>query len=214
MGFSALNVFLGLGVAWFSGPITEAIASGVTWLSTFVSSYLFWFATHRPGGIKLHPPLSSMISQGGLWYVSVGSSLCASLYESYMLHVLVMIVGVSITVRGPAFLGQVVRVAYFPFSLPSRLMWLACGIQFRVTRWLWQKMKGSQYEAYHLAISCLLFMPVLLTLPTTVWYTFFVCGLDATFRVLGTFVMSNGIKMLAHIALPSLLRVKQDHTSP
>ncbi len=148
-------------------------------LSGFAASQLWWFASSNPAGVKLHPQLSSALSIAGLWYIATARDVCVALRnvsvrgydgEEYnVLHGVVLLVGILTALRGPHVLGRATGLLTLPITLASAAMYHTARAHLWLTGLLWHFMREDG-SAYKLALSCLLFMPVVLTLPTTLWY--------------------------------------------
>jgi hypothetical protein len=178
----APQLVLGLALIALSDPLVTH--AGLTWarLASLVEENLAWFATHTPAGVKLHPQLSSFLSDVGLRYIATVRMACVVVTEKYF-SLLVVTVGALTMVRGPEVLGRAAGLMLLPLSLAAAVMWYAGRAHFRLMKRLWRWMRDEAGSAYQLALSCLLFMPVLLTLPTMIWYSAFVCGLGAAAEV-------------------------------
>lgn len=86
-----------------------------------------------------------------------------------MFHGLVLLVGILTAMKGPQVLGRAMGLLTLPITLASAAMYHTARAHLWLTGLLWRFMREDG-SAYKLALSCLLFMPVVLTLPTTLWY--------------------------------------------
>ncbi len=173
------DLMAGTGVALLARPIVTFGSLLLAHLSGFAASQLWWFASSNPAGVKLHPQLSSAFSMAGLWYIASARDVCVALgnvsvrgyngEEYNVFHGVVLLVGILTALKGSHVLGRAAGLPTLPITLASAAMYHTARAHLRLTGLLWRYML-EEGSAYKLALSCLLFMPVVLTLPTTLWY--------------------------------------------
>lgn len=173
------NLLAGSAVALLAGPIVTMGSLFWAHVSSFSTSQLWWFGSSNPAGVKLHPQLSGALSMAGLWYIAMARSACVALRDASLVghdageynafHGLVVLVGILTGLKGPRVLGRAVGLLTLPITLASAAMYHTARVHVWLTGLLWRFMREDG-SAYKLALSCLLFMPVVLTLPTTLWY--------------------------------------------
>ena len=179
LGIVTLNVALGSVVVLLTRPVVAFGSFVWTETSTFTAAQLEWFATSKPAGVKLHPQLSQALSLIGLQYISIVRAVCVALQgassfsyngvEYNVFHGVVFMLGVLTALKGPHVLSRGVGLLTVPITLASVAMYKAARFHLWLTGLFWRFMREDG-SAYKLALSCLLFMPVVLTLPTTIWY--------------------------------------------
>lgn len=185
----------GLGIALISGRVSvkDYIGDCLQSIQMFLLHQMDWFETARPSGVKLHKLSCLVLSSAGTIYTLAISKLYVFLESLKIFDLALLLLGAVLIVFG---LRHGLRVAYSfaivvtsPISFMAMIAESAAKLHLTLVRNLWQSMRGnicssflqSSYchdcdmdaSPYELAISCLLFMPVILTLPTMLWYCYF-----------------------------------------
>lgn len=165
----------------------------------FIVNQLIWFGTAKPAGVKLHIGLSQALSQVGLGYADAISRLVFYLGERGFFDVFLLSLGVIFFAtgsrRGHACLHAMLWVLLAPMSIPAMFARWLVRTHVVLSGVLWRAMRGISYptilerfdislgkgqqgviesSGYHLTLACLLFVPLILTLPTVAWYSVFV----------------------------------------
>ena len=180
--------------------VGTAIVLGASYIVSFVSYLwtavgalsavqLVWYATAKPAGIKLHPQLTALLSNSFLWYLSTVRRLLERSHASHWLSWKVsgfsnfLVIGVGVvTVFNPRAVGRALGAVTLPVTVASAAMVVVVRGHVALTSALWRYMREDG-SSFHLAMSCLLFMPVVLTLPTTLWYGVAICGMGGVAEV-------------------------------
>lgn len=186
-----------LGLAILSGrtSIKIHIATCLTSIRDLLLYELGWFKTARPGGVKLHENLCIFFSTAGAVY-TLGISKMYGVIESVGLFdaclLLVSAISICFGLRnGLRTACSLLKALISPISFPGMFADIVMNLHLTLVQILWCTMRGSACpeirwtfgaqqvnigsSQYHLAI--LLFMPVLLTIPTTLWYGYFFSSL-------------------------------------
>lgn len=183
-----------MGLAILSGRtrIKNHIATCLASIRDLLLYELDWFKTARPGGFKLHEYLCIFFSTAGTVY-TLGISKMYGVLDSVGLFdaCLLLVTAISICFglrKGLRTVSSLLKALISPISFPGMFADIVMNLHLTLVQILWYTMRGSSYpeiwwtfgdqqvnvvtSQYHLAT--LLFMPVLLTLPTTLWYGYFV----------------------------------------
>lgn len=172
-------------------------------LYDFIVDQLIWFESAKPAGIKLHIGLSQALSQVGLGYTEAVRKIVIYLGERGIFDVYLLCLGVIFFAagsrRGHACLRETLNVVLAPVSVPAMFAQWLVRTHVLLSRILWRAMRGTSYPSilehldiglgkdredvivsslYHITLACLLFVPLILTLPTVAWYSIFVCILN------------------------------------
>jgi len=182
------SVVVGIAIVLGASSIVSFVSYLWTAVGALSAVQLVWYATAKPAGIKLHPQLTALLSNSFLWYLSTVRRLLEFSHASHwpwnyvsLWNLLVIGVGV-VTVFNPRAVGRALGVVTLPVTVASAAMVVVVKGHVGLTSALWRYMRedGSSFQ---LAMSCLLFMPVVLTLPTTLWYGVAICGMGGVAEV-------------------------------
>lgn len=183
-----------MGLAILSGrtSIKIQIATCLASIRDLLLYEIDWFKTARPGGIKLHEYLCIFFSTAGTVYTLVISSMYGVLESMGLFDACLLLVSaISICFglrKGLRTACSLLKALISPISFPGMFADVVMNLHLTLVQILWCTMRGSacpevwwtfgaqqvniDTSQYHLAT--LLFMPVLLTVPTTLWYGYFV----------------------------------------
>jgi len=184
-----------LGVAMVFGrvPLKNYGGKLICAVSNFLVDQLEWFQTARPMGVKLHFGLSNAYSVFGLQYLSYVSNVFSYLEHLGTFDIITWLVVLVSFVLGLEYGLQAVSLCITLFLTPLAVLnFLAShmvSLHLMISNRLWQAIRGKSrpfeifqffqgsvhgVSGYELTFACLLFMPAILTLPTTLWYGIFV----------------------------------------
>ena len=186
-----LGCVVGLIVVFERIWIKKSIAACLEGIRDLFLDELGWFQTARPSGVKLHEFLCTFLSTIGTVYILGISKLIECLESMKAPDVSILLLGAILMVfglnQGMRAVVCFVKAVAFPISAPAAFADVAITWHFRLLVFLWNAMRGSIHSeislpvvgnmlktctsTYHIAI--LLFMPVVLTLPTVLWYGIF-----------------------------------------
>lgn len=176
-------------------------------LYDFIVNQLIWFATAKPAGIKLHVGLSQALSQVGLGYTQAVRKIVIyfgerGLFDAYLLSLGALFFAVG-SRRGHACLLETLQVVLAPVSVSAMFAQWLVRTHVVLSGILWRAMRGISYpcileyfdiglgkeredvresSGFSLTLACLLFVPLILTLPTIGWYSIFVCILNGVIQ--------------------------------
>lgn len=216
-----LGFALGLLIVFGRIPIKTHAQSCLEAIQNLSIDSFEWFQTARPAGVKLHVWTCSFLSTTGIAYTR-GFAKVYWLLESlnifdgflWLLSAVLVLFGLEHGLRLAHFL---VAALVFPVTVLVAVAKTVIHSHLMLVRILWGSMRGdrssgisssygqltldvdpSARAGYHLAISCLLFMPVVLTLPTVLWYGYFVSLGGNMTRYIISFIFHNLLKYICY----------------
>ena len=196
LGSRVAGLLLAVAIVLGRAPLKNYGNQFICTLSNFLVDQLEWFQTARPMGVKLHLGLSSVYSIFGLQYILAVSTVfsylkCMGVFDviTWLVVLVSSLLGLG---HGLQAMSLCITLLLTPLTTFGYLASHMVSLHLMLSNRLWQAIRGRSHpfggifqkesfqgsargvSGYELTFACLLFMPVILTLPTTLWYGIFI----------------------------------------